>query len=617
MCGIAGIFDMRSGVATELDTIERMVATLHHRGPDARGARVYDGGRCGLGHARLSILDLSPEANQPFESDDGQLSITYNGEIFNFVELKEELEAKGHRFRTTCDTEVLLHAYDEWGDDAVNRLNGMWAFAILDRRRGRLFCSRDRFGIKPFAYARHRGRFIFGSEIKAILAAEPELARPDWTSLSMLLRSSEGYRLTESCFENVFRIPPAHNLVVTADGIEIKRYWDYPVESDPPLTMEEAAEEVHALLLDAIRIRMRSDVPVGSTVSGGVDSSSVVCLLRTFYEGPHETFTASYPGFEDDEAGKAGALSRQLGMSPNPVPALVESFLDLMQNVVRHVEGPNREPSVLPLWNIMKTARKKVTCLLEGQGADELLAGYPHRTFVPLMLDHFAAGRPGQALKELRCQSEIIGKKDVLLWAARTAFPRGQALFTRMRGDAYVLSGEFKSVASGPTDRDDPPPPIRGHLNRELREEHEGSLVPLLHHGDAMSMAHSVESRLPFMDVRLVEAVFRMPGELKVQNGLGKAVLRRAVHDVVPHELLYAKRKLGFFTPLSRWFRDEVEQTVYPVLLSDRCLKRGIFDADHLRKAIERHRAGQVDLSNYIFRWIGTELWFREFIDAS
>jgi len=615
MCGIAGIFDMRSGEPARLDVLERMVATMHHRGPDARGARVYDQGRCGLGHARLSILDLSPEANQPFESDDGQLSITYNGEIFNYVELRSELQALGHRFRTHCDTEVLLHAYAQWGDESVSRLNGMWAFAILDRRRRRLFCSRDRFGIKPFAYARHRGRFLFGSEVKAIIAAEPGLARPNWVSLSMLLRSSEGYRMQETCFDGVHRVPPAHNLVVTEDGIEITRYWDYPVESDEPTTLERAAEEVRALLLDAIRIRMRSDVPVGSTLSGGVDSSSIVCLLRTFYDGPHETFTASYPGEDFDEAGRARALSDKLGMSPNPIPALAGDFLDLMRHCVRHIEGPNRAPAVLPLWNIMKTAREKVTVLLEGQGADELLAGYPHPDFPALVADHLAAGHPGRALHELRSQVGIIGAREVVLWATRAMFPRAQGLFTRARGDAFVLDGDLATATAGPSGRLDPPPPIRGRLNRLLREQHEGGLVALLHHGDAISMAHSIESRLPYMDYRLVEAVFRMPGELKIQSGLGKAVLRRAVHDDVPHELLYARRKLGFRTPLARWFREEVDRTVYPVLLSERCLSRGVFSPKHLRAAIDRHREGRVDLSHYIFRWIGTELWFQEFID--
>ncbi len=616
MCGIAGIFNLRDTSPVALGTVERMVDELVHRGPDARGAAVYDGGAA-LGHTRLSILDLRSEANQPFELDDGELAITYNGEIFNYVELRRELEQRGRRFRTTCDTEVLLQAYAEWGDRAVERLNGMWAFAILDRRRDRLFCSRDRFGIKPFAYTVTGGRLLFASEIKALLAAEPALASPCWSALSMLLRSTRGYRLEQSCFEGVLRLPPAHNLIATRDGVELHRYWDYPAGSDDALPIEDAAGRLRELLTDSVRLRLRSDVPVGSMLSSGVDSSSIVCLLRTFDSSPHVTFSAAYPDEAVNEAPRAEALSRQLAMEPNPVAALPEDFLATLARCVEHLEGPHRSPAVLPVWNIMRAAREKVTCLLDGQGADELLAGYPEACFPFACWDLVRRGRVGEAARELRLQAGSLGAATAFAWLGRTALPAGQRLLTAARGDTRVYMGPLADASPGPTDRVDPVVLADGSLNAELRRQHEGNLAHLLQYGDALSMAHGVECRLPFMDYRLVEAVFRMPGHYKLQAGMGKAVLRLAMRGIVPDDILDDRRKRAFTTPIARWFRDEPEKTVHPVLLSERCRNRGVFAPRALEQALERHRSGRFDLSFHIFRWLTTELWFQRFIDAT
>jgi len=309
MCGIAGIFGLANNRhAVTVERLEAMIATMPHRGPDARGTKLI-GASTGLGHLRLAILDLRPESNQPFEIDGGELTITYNGEIFNYVELRAELEALGEEFRTQSDTEVLLRAYRQWGADCQQRLNGMWAFAIYDRRRDVLFCSRDRFGIKPFNYVVHDGQFLFASEIKALLAAAPELARPDYDAVSRVLRASVGARCEATCFAGVKRLPPAHSLTVSRDGVRIERYWDYPHEVDRSLGYEQASERFRELLVDGIRLRMRSDVPVGLTLSAGVDSSTIAALVRTFYDGPLDTFTASYAGEPYDESARAAELA--------------------------------------------------------------------------------------------------------------------------------------------------------------------------------------------------------------------------------------------------------------------------------------------------------------------
>ena len=613
MCGIAGIYHQEATGGVDRESVLAMVNLMRHRGPDAQCATTYTG--VGLGHARLSILDLSPEANQPFESDDGRFSITYNGEIFNFVELRTELESLGHRFRTTCDTEVLLHAYQEWREESVNRLNGMWAFAIFDHESGELFCSRDRFGIKPFVYAFSKGRFLFASEIKPILEIDPELASPDYSSLRMTLKSSLGFRMEETCFSEIRRLPPAHNMIVRRDGFELKRYWDYPTETNTSINFEEASEELHSILLDSVRIRMRSDVPVGSTLSSGVDSSAVVGLVRRVYDGDHDTFTASYPGEEFDESSRAEELSRSLRMSPHSVPAGAKDFLTSLDRCLEHLEGPIHSPAVLPLWNIHELARTKVTVVLEGQGADELLAGYPHPCFAPAIHDRFRRGRYADAMRELRWQSKTIGIQPVVLFGTRALFPGLQNTFTRLRGDGQVYAGALDAAAPRPHGRLEAAPQMDDILNVELRNQHEGGLVKLLHYGDAISMAHSLESRLPFMDYRLVEFAFSLPGHFKLRDGYGKAVLRRALRDDVPDDILSKRNKLAFRTPVERWFKDCPEETVYPILKSEACRKRGIFDPQALDRALDRHRSGKVDLSHIIFRWLMTEMWFQRFID--
>lgn len=614
MCGIAGLFQMADAGPVSAGSLERMIATMPHRGPDASGARVVAPG-VGLGHVRLSILDLRPESNQPFEIDGGDYTVTFNGEIYNFVELREELEALGHRFRTRSDTEVLLVAYKEWGEAAVQRFNGMWAFAIYDRRRDLLFCSRDRFGVKPFNYALHEGRFVFASEVKAMLAVAPGLARPAWAPISLSLRNHVGEQLEDTFFAGVKRLRPAHNLIVTRDGVELRRYWDYPRDSLGDIGMEEAAERVRELLVDAIRLRLRSDVPVAMTLSGGVDSCAIACLLRSFHDAPFESYTAAYPGEPFDEAPVAEKLADSLRMKPHLVPALAGEFLPTLRQIVRHVESATYSPAVMPLWNIMREMRRNVTVALEGQGADELFGGYVDMNFPPLLADLLGSGRLSAAAAALRAQSRNVGWSSTLLWCVRDVAPWTHGVLRRLRGDEKVYIGGLAKAAPVPPLPEDRPR-FADHLTTALYEQHRGTLVALLHYGDAISMAHSIESRLPFMDYRLVELGFRLPGALKMRDGFGKKVLREAVRRDVPAEILAPRRKLAFQTPVSRWIREAPEKTAYPVLRSERCRQRGIFDPKRLEEALARHISGSVDLGNHIFRWIMTELWFQEFIDA-
>lgn len=617
MCGIAGIYNQTSGQPVTEQELAAMLHTMPHRGPDASGTwRGAQG--IGLAHVRLAIIDLRTESNQPFTSSDGDVVMTYNGEIFNYLELRKELEGLGHQFRTNSDTEVLLTAYRQWGQDVCRHLNGMWAFAIYDRRQDLLFCSRDRFGIKPFYYAMVNGRLIFASEVKALLAISRKLAAIDPIAVSKLMRASIAGHVPEHFCRGVRRLPAAHNMIVTRSGSTLlKRYWDYPANIDRSISFEVACERFRELLLDSIRLRMRSDVPVGTTLSGGVDSSTIVSLLRTFYDGEHQAFTAEFKGTEYDESVAAGHLAGKLGLKHHRIASPLPDFLGTLTRIVHHMDGPTQCPATLPLWNIMRSMRGRVVVALEGQGADELLGGY-YTQAPAAIFDAVRAGRWRQTGRHLqwlvRQSSPYSGPLRGGLELARAVVPSTHLWWRRWRGDESVYSGCLTEGPDKQLDREDAPV-YPESLTNELRRNHEGGLSTLLHYGDAISMAHSIESRLPFMDYRLVEFVFSLQGEFKIREGSGKVLLKEAVRGFVPDFILDNPYKLGFVVPIRKWFRDLPDETMYPVLLSDRCRQRGLFEPKALERALRRHVSGQADLSSQIFRWLTLELWCRLVLD--
>ena len=595
-----------------------MLRTMRHRGPDASGTW-RDARGVGMAHVRLAIIDLRPESNQPFVSSDGNLVLTYNGEIFNYIELRDELEGHGYRFRTNSDTEVLLTGYRHWGRDVCSRLNGMWSFVIYDRRDDSLFCSRDRFGIKPFYYALLGGRFLFASEVKALLAIARELAAINVEAVSRMLRGGIAAQTEQHFCRGVRRLPAGNNLVVRRTSTALHRYWDYPGEIDPEISFKDAGDRFRELLLDSVRLRMRSDVPIGTTLSGGIDSSTLVCLLRTFYSGEHDAFTAMFGERDYDESTVAANLSRSLGLQHHSIPSPTEELIPMLERIVHHMDGPTQNPSTIPLWNIMKAMRGRIVVALEGQGADELLGGY--NTYVPqAIFDAVRGHRWPEAGRMARlllapARNPFYGTVRGGLQLARAVVPGAHAMWRRWRGDERVYAPILADGPDSQVDRDDAPR-YPESLANALRRSHEGGLRTLLQYGDAISMAHSIESRLPFLDYRLVEFAFMLPGEYKIRGGRRKAVLIEAARTHVPDHILDNPVKRGFVVPIREWFRDRPEDAVYPVLLDPRCRQRGLFDPKALSDALRRHAAGTVDLSNQIFRWITLELWCRNALDT-
>lgn len=634
MCGILGILNLDGPRPFDEVRFADALATLDHRGPDARGSQQI-GEAALFGHTRLSIIDLSDCSNQPFEILD-RYWLTYNGEIFNYLELREELIALGASFRTDGDVEVVVQAYAHWGAECVKRFNGMWAFAIYDTRDQTLFCSRDRFGIKPFNYAISGGRLLFASEIKAIVACEPKLIEPDYAAIANFCRTSVGAQHDRTWFRDVRRLAPGCNLTVRGGRIAIERYWNYPAAGSPGADFEQACEEYAALFRDAVKLRMRSDVPLGITLSAGVDSNSIAYAMHAEDPSPHYCFTARFKPEEGlvqdaaifvdadkpiDEAVSARKVADELDLSSQVVETEYGEIVGALTKIIYHLESGNSSPAVLPLMQLLAQARKHVTVIMDGQGADELLAGYITMALWPSHLDLVRSGRWREAWASLRQYRETYTLKTSALMGLRylsNALPVLSSAHQQLSGAAKIYGPKLRGH---PHMADWPDLPAAGPetpLGRHLRHSHSGGLVNLLHYGDAISMANSLEARMPFLDHRLVEFVWPLPADFKLKLGVGKHLHREAMRGLVPDRILDNRLKYGFTTPIGNQFRkdDPDGQGPLVVLLSERCLSRGLFDRSGLEALIAAHRSGRRDHGPLLFRLLSTELWFRRFVDG-
>lgn len=633
MCGILGIVSLANAGAFNEGSFAVALDTLAHRGPDAGETRRY-GDRAILGHRRLSIIDLSRENDQPLEYADGRYSLVFNGEIYNYLELREELSNLGASFRTEGDSEVILAAYAQWGEACVNRFNGMWAFALLDNADGSVFASRDRFGVKPFNYAEYDGQLVFASEIKAIVSYFPALIEPDHEVISNFVRTSVGAQSERTWFQRVRRLPPGCNMSIKGDKIAITRFWDYPEASATPASFEEAKAEFARLFEDAVRIRMRSDVPLGLTLSSGLDSSSIACQMHAIEDRRYFAYTARFRAEDDlvldnkiytaggeaiDESVSAVRLSEVANLESRVVDTDYSDFVRRVTGIVWHLDSGNSSPAVLPLMQLLEEAKKELKVILEGQGADELMGGYIMAVFWASVGDLMRKGQFGEARRAMSEFSRTFTLSFSLVMMVRlmaNRFPVISRFYERRSGVDAALGPKLRGAAHI---KDYPPYAERkeaGFLRSSLRRQHAGGLVNLLHYGDAVSMAHSLESRMPFLDYRLVEFVWALPSEYKVRLGQGKHVHREAMRGLVPDWVLDNRTKLGFTTPIGRQFvKDFDDEGPVDVLLSERSLSRGLFDPDGLRALIADHRTGRRDHGPVLFRMLSVELWYRIFVD--
>jgi asparagine synthase (glutamine-hydrolysing) len=613
MCGIAGYLNTRGERPPDLAA---MTALLTHRGPDDAG--IFEEPGIGLGHRRLSIIDLSPSGHQPMVSPDRTLVITYNGEIYNYIELREELRQHGHVFVSTSDTEVILAAYRQWGEDCVRHFNGMWAFAIWDRRARTLFCSRDRFGVKPFYYLEKAGIFAFASEPKALLAAFPEERRPDWDTLYSFLSQAMIMERERTFYAAIRLLLPGHNLLVRDGSLRSSRYWSYPAADAKAV---EAPSAEHALrfrelFIDAVRLRARADVDVGTTLSGGLDSTAIVAAYRLLHpDASHKSYSAIFDGKAYDESDYIDAVVGHYHLQAHKIPQDAGNLLADMRELVWKLDSPLISPAIIPLHRVLRRVRADGTKVLyDGQGADELLAGYDNQFYPPYLHTLLQAplGAGGWPERIGMVSQAVAGMtRPRALWTARYTMPWLTPLYRRAIAAGGVLSREFRGRVAEPA-----PLPRRYDepLNEALYQAHAHSILPgLLHYGDGVSMANSIEYRLPFMDYRLVEYAFALSASDKMGKGFTKLILREALDGVMIDKVRLRRWKNGFHTPILSWILaspDLLDATVH----SPRMREHGVLDQGAVRAAMAKHGGGA--LAQHLLRWLSTELWMQQCIDT-
>ncbi|MGO9062627.1 MAG: asparagine synthase (glutamine-hydrolyzing) [Candidatus Binataceae bacterium] len=628
MCGICGVISSDPEERIDLAMLLQMRDTLEHRGPDDCGA--YIGPGVGLGHRRLSIIDLRPEGRQPMSNEDGTLQIVFNGEIYNFEELRPWLLQQGHRFRSKTDTEVIVHLYEELGIKCLDRLRGMFAFALWDGRRRRLLLARDRLGKKPLFYAFDGNRLIFASEAKAILAHPSVVAEPDPQALHHYL--TLGYVLSPlSAYQGISKLPPAHFLTFEDGRVEVHRYWE--LSYLPKLKISEAAagEEILRRLEEAVKLRMISDVPIGAFLSGGIDSSAIVGLMSRHSAKPVKTFTIGFREQEYDETGYARQVAQRFGTEHHEFRVEPEAAADIVSELAWHYDEPYADSSAIPTYYLSKLTRRYVTVALNGDAGDENFAGYRRYSMsllvnllrhAPLALRRLGAkaavGGYARLGSNRRLASRLGLTAEIIEEDWRTAYARMVALFNDAeKHELYAADFAQRDLPSslglilqlfGQARADNP---VDGLLSVDVN-----SYLPddLLVKVDRASMAVALEARSPLVDHEFMEFAARLPARMKMTLLTRKAIFKKALGKLLPDTIL-RRSKMGFGVPLDLWMRGGWKELLYDVLLSRRALERGYFNPQRLRHLIDAHATGKRDCQHQLWALLMLEVWHRTFID--
>jgi len=613
MCGIVGVLDRgRKPVSKSL--LVRMNEQLVHRGPDDDG--YWLDGHVGLAMRRLSIIDLAG-GKQPLCSEDGQVVTVYNGEIYNFPELRKGLISRGHVLRTECDTEVIPHLYEEKGDAFVHYLNGMFAIALWDRARQRLLLIRDRLGIKPLYYTQANGQILFGSELKSLVAADIDRTVSKEALYHYLTYGYVPAPLT--IYENVFKLLPGHLAIGTDGGLEIKRYWDVKPKEGEVRGEEEWLEQLEELLLDAVRLRLISDVPLGALLSGGVDSSLIVAMMARCSRNRVKTFTIGFDEASYDEAKYARTVAERFGTDHHEL-VVRPQVADHFEKIVLQYDEPFADSSAIPTYFVSKMAREHVTVALSGDGGDELFAGYDR------YVDFFRK-RPLYCIPApiRRCTFGLLGR--LLPFGTRgKRFLLSLALDPMtdyVTGRDWISNRALISTDLTPVNNDLDTMQIAGaYINAHYPSEldalcmHDLKLYlpdDILTKVDRMSMAVSLEVRVPFLDYRLVEFAFGLPARLRLRGRMGKYLLKRLLERYLPVKHVY-RTKQGFAVPLGKWFRDELREPLHD-MLSPRMIRNvGLFNPRIIQRIVDMHMTGKWDFSGKIWQVLVAQTWGQRFL---
>ncbi len=622
MCGFCGVYDPDGSADVDRDLVLRMTRLMAERGPDAEGQ--YFAPHLGLGHRRLTVIDLEA-GEQPVFNEDRSVLVVFNGEIFNYKSVRRELEAAGHVFSTNTDTEVIVHAYEQYGARCVDHFRGMFAFALYDLRTRKIFIARDRMGIKPLYYAVSGGRLLFASEIKPLLLALGGQARPEPSAIDYFV--TIGYVPGDrTIFSGIRKLPPGHYLEWQSGAPRVTRYWDLPDGPVRSLSEGEAQERLQELLRESISLRMISDVPIGAFLSGGVDSSVVVAQMCELSERRVKTFSIGYEDSpQDNELPFAREVADILGTDHVEHHLTSGDFFENIESFVLRCEEPIVEAAGIALYQLARRARQDVTVVLSGEGGDEILSGYPiYRTMSALGrtqgLRH-ATGAAWLARKLARLGGTEKRTKylDWLGSDVRSAYMSvpndvSESLHGR------IFSQEFAAGVQGSVAADFRQ--LFDHLRegtalRRMAYVDFKTWLPddLLIKADKMTMAASVELRVPLLDHKLVEFCMSLPDAHRLSGTVGKHLLKKAALKWLPERIVYRKKQ-GFPTPIALWFKGPLYEQVRALLLDRRAVERGYFHPGYVESVLERHRSGQENLSRRILTMVILEVWHRTFVDA-
>ena len=625
MCGIAGIAGTEPDVRQDVATIRLMCNAIVHRGPDDEGFYVRDG--AGLGMRRLSIIDLAG-GHQPIHNEDRNVWVVFNGEIYNFIELRRELESRGHRFYTRSDTEVIVHLYEEMGADCVRKLRGMFAIALWDERRKSLLLARDRLGKKPLHYAFEKSCLFFGSEIKSLLAVAPGLADVDREALLSYFQF--GYIPDPlTAFRPIRKLPPGHLLEFEAGQIRVRSYWDLPSYGTfDPGSEEECLNELERRLAEAVRIRLISDVPLGALLSGGVDSSIIVALMARANSGSVKTFSIGFSNEDFSETVHARAVAERFGTDHNEF-IVDPDFSETLEKLTHMLEEPFADSSILPTYHVSRLARKHVTVALSGDGGDELYGGYDryqinlrrrvferipawvgraYRNYAYPCLPHGTRGRKF-------AYNISLGTRDRYIDSVSNLPPDLR--------ERSIFSSDFLDFAAG---RPSPAELFRNYYDRAPADDELSRMqyldtktyltADVLTKVDRMSMAASLEVRCPLLDHEFVEWSTSLAPQWKLRMGKSKYALKKFAERLgVPGRAIH-RPKQGFAMPLVHWFRKELKSGIGHILLEPRSLARGYFNPLGVKSLLEEHWQGRRDNSGSLWILLMFELWHRNYLDS-
>lgn len=625
MCGIVGKF-MYGNTPVDRDEIRRMANTIIYRGPDDEG--IYTAPGIGLGQRRLSIIDLARESTAPLSNEDGTIWVVFNGEIYNYQTLRNDLQQQGHEFRTASDTEVIVHLYEQYGPECLQYMNGMFAFAVWDSVKQTLFAARDRLGKKPFVYANTGRSLVFGSEIKAVTADNSVTIEPNMVAIDCYL----GLKYVPSpltAFTGISRLPPAHYLLCDRNGnLQTVRYWEPGVAGVSGRDRKELESGLMELLRDSVRLRMVSDVPLGAFLSGGIDSCAIVALMAMESDRPVKTFSIGFKEDSFNELPYARLLANRYGTEHHEY-TIEPDAIEVLPLLVHHYNEPFADASSIPTYYVSKVTRENVTVALSGDGGDESFAGYSHykNMLQWAWVDHFPEAmryiltRPFESLFRPLNGIKSLAKLSKGMRMAGSGLPERYRQYMSIikdqekdllysRGFKDLLENDISCSMFWHVAWDKSVNQLDWMMRHDLTHYLPDCLMVKT---DIASMANSLEVRCPFLDYRLVEYAAGIPPDMKL-NGGSKMILRSAVSNLIPEQIL-TKRKTGFGIPLSSWFRGDLADTLRAVLLGDRIRKRGMFDTRYLERMVTDHISGRYDWSNRLWSLLFLELWFQEFID--